>query len=192
MKKIPGNSEVDRKRKDKELKRKKLDDNKKKLAEEKRRQESEEKLKRWMERKEQETQMKKYQAENGNEKKEKSSKLKKKWIPNEESETTFKAWQNRVKQQEEGEIELIRKFVNSININHHQISERKYRQQAEQRIQEELKQERQYVSKLFYDDWLKSSSSKPKPVPLNQGIDSLRGSISKMFINPVPWKSNVD
>ncbi|XP_065082953.1 coiled-coil domain-containing protein 34-like [Ochlerotatus camptorhynchus] len=162
---LEAKNEAECKRKEKELKRKKLDEIKKKLAEEKRRQESEEKLKRWMERKELETQKMKNQAENGNEK------VRKKWIPNEVSETTFKAWKNRVKQLEE---------------------DRKLRQLAEQRMQEELKQERQYVSKLFYEGWLKSSSSKPKPVPLNQGIDSFRGSISKMFINPVPWKNNID
>ncbi|XP_019556755.2 coiled-coil domain-containing protein 34 [Aedes albopictus] len=166
---LKAKTEAERKRKEQEQRRKKREETKKKLAEEKRKQESEEKLKQWMERKEKEKQRK--QKESSKSKDAKPSQTKKKWIPNEESESTFRAWQNRVKQQEE---------------------ERKLRLVAKQRMEEELKQERQQLSKLFYDEWLKTSASKPKPVPLNQGIDSLRGSISKMYINPVSWKSNID
>ncbi|XP_021711515.1 vicilin-like seed storage protein At2g18540 [Aedes aegypti] len=167
---LKAKNEAERKRKEQEQRRKKREETKKRLAEEKRKQESEEKLKKWMERKEQEKQ-KRQQQQSAKGRESKQKETKKKWIPNEESESTFKAWQNRVKQQEE---------------------ERKLRLVAKQRMEEELKQERQQLSKLFYDEWLKTSSSKPKPVPLNQGIDSLRGSISKMYINPVSWKSNID
>ncbi|XP_065076824.1 uncharacterized protein LOC135700284 [Ochlerotatus camptorhynchus] len=165
---LKAKTEAERKRKEKELRRKKHEEIKRKLEEERRKQESEEKLKRWTERKEQEKQRKQQDPQNGNKR---ETQLRKKWVPNEESETTFKAWQDRIKQQEE---------------------ERKRRLVAKQRMEEKFKKERQHFSKLVYDDWLKSSSSKPKPVPLNQGIASLQGSISKMYINPVPWKSNID
>lgn len=47
---------------------------------------------------------------------------------------------------------------------------------------------RQVKQKLSYEDWLAASKSKSKPVPLNRGLDSLRGSMSNIRVNPVPWK----
>ncbi|XP_059052156.1 uncharacterized protein LOC131846776 [Achroia grisella] len=41
-----------------------------------------------------------------------------------------------------------------------------------------------------YRDWLRTSKNKPLPVPLNQGELSMRGSVSQMYINPVPWQSS--
>ncbi|XP_062559747.1 uncharacterized protein LOC134224422 isoform X2 [Armigeres subalbatus] len=167
---LKSKTEYERKKKEKEERRKKREETKKRLAEEKRKQESEEKLKRWIERKEKEKQMK-LQAEHAKNRVAEQSNSRKKWIPTTESETTFRAWRNRVEQQQK---------------------ERKLRLVTKQRMEDELRQERQHLSNHFYNEWLKTSASKPKPVPLNQGIDSLRGSISKMYINPVPWKSNTD
>ncbi|XP_026761886.2 coiled-coil domain-containing protein 181-like [Galleria mellonella] len=42
-----------------------------------------------------------------------------------------------------------------------------------------------------YRDWLRTSKNKPLPVPLNQGELSMRGSVSQMYINPVPWQSSI-
>ncbi|XP_068633619.1 capping protein inhibiting regulator of actin dynamics-like [Battus philenor] len=42
-----------------------------------------------------------------------------------------------------------------------------------------------------YRDWLRTSKNKPLPVPLNQGELSMRGSVSQMYINPIPWKSEI-
>lgn len=50
------------------------------------------------------------------------------------------------------------------------------------------KSTRQVKSQLSYDNWLAASKSKPKPVPLNRGLATLRGSMTKLQINPVPWK----
>ncbi|XP_058833423.1 coiled-coil domain-containing protein 34-like [Topomyia yanbarensis] len=163
--------ETERKRKESERMRQRREEAKKKMEAEKRKLESEEKLKRWMERKEQEEQKKKKQQEkkkgNGQEK----SITDKKWLPNDESVTNFNVWLSRVKQQEE---------------------QAKLRQLAKQRIEEEFKNQRQDLSKMFYDEWLKSVKDKPKPVPLNRGTESLRGTISKIFINPNPWQVTTD
>jgi hypothetical protein len=52
-----------------------------------------------------------------------------------------------------------------------------------------IENSRQIVSSKSFNDWLISNKSKPKPVPLNRGLDSLRGSSTKpSFINPQPWK----
>ncbi|KAJ2948990.1 hypothetical protein O0L34_g5929 [Tuta absoluta] len=42
-----------------------------------------------------------------------------------------------------------------------------------------------------YRDWLRTSKKKPLPVPLNQGELSMRGSVSQMYINPIPWQSPI-
>ncbi|XP_058457562.1 uncharacterized protein LOC131434644 [Malaya genurostris] len=161
---LKAKNESETKRKEQERMRKRREEAKKKMEEEKRKQENEEKLKRWMERKEQEKQKQKKQQE----KKKKNSETNKKWLPNEESITNFNVWLSRVKQQEE---------------------QTKLRQLAKQRMEEEFKQQRQDLSKMFYDEWLKTSKSKPKPVPLNRGTESLRGTISELFINPKPWQT---
>lgn len=56
--------------------------------------------------------------------------------------------------------------------------------------QEEMNEQRRKVkARIEYEKWLRSASSKPKPVPLNQGPLSLRGTISPIYINPIPWVS---
>lgn len=47
---------------------------------------------------------------------------------------------------------------------------------------------REIASSASYDKWVRLASSKAKSVPLNQGLASLRGSTTKIFINPEPWK----
>ncbi|KAH8248663.1 hypothetical protein KR032_001973 [Drosophila birchii] len=46
---------------------------------------------------------------------------------------------------------------------------------------------RKELAELAWKQWMSNVHEKPKPVPLNQGMDSLRGSISPMYINPKPW-----
>lgn len=41
---------------------------------------------------------------------------------------------------------------------------------------------------ISHERWLRTSSSKPKPVPMSRGLDSLKGSTTKLFVNPEPWK----
>ncbi|XP_053683031.1 coiled-coil domain-containing protein 34-like [Sabethes cyaneus] len=160
--------ETERIRKEKEQKRKRREEAIKKLEEERRKQESEEKLKKWVERKELERKKKQEIQEKQKQKKELEQKLSKNWTNSDDSTTNFNAWLSRVKQQKE---------------------ETKLRQLAKQRIEEEIKQQRQDLSRMFYGEWLKSAKDKPKPVPLNRGIESLRGTVSKIFINPNPWQA---
>ncbi|EDW29663.1 GL14937 [Drosophila persimilis] len=46
---------------------------------------------------------------------------------------------------------------------------------------------RQTQSAMAIKKWFSTVHKKPKPVPMNQGIDSLRGTISDLYINPQPW-----
>lgn len=38
-----------------------------------------------------------------------------------------------------------------------------------------------------FQKWLKTSKNTPRPVPLNRGLDSLRGATTKLFVNPIAW-----
>ncbi|XP_017155361.1 uncharacterized serine-rich protein C215.13-like [Drosophila miranda] len=46
---------------------------------------------------------------------------------------------------------------------------------------------RQRQSEMAIKKWFSTVHTKPKPVPMNQGFDSLRGTISKLYVNPQPW-----
>lgn len=47
---------------------------------------------------------------------------------------------------------------------------------------------RKSVSNASFEKWMRSASFKAKPVPMSKGLDSLRGSTTKLYINPEPWK----
>ncbi|XP_022225923.2 SAFB-like transcription modulator [Drosophila obscura] len=64
------------------------------------------------------------------------------------------------------------------------------RRQREQKEQE--RKERLQRSEGAWSKWMANIDKRPKPVPLNQGFDSLRGSASQMFINPNEWDSSTD
>nr|CAL25922.1 CG18266 [Drosophila simulans] len=57
-----------------------------------------------------------------------------------------------------------------------------------QKLEDERRQRRQGA----WQNWMKQVDKRAKPVPLNQGFDTLRGTISNIYINPVQWVSNID
>ncbi|KAH8324820.1 hypothetical protein KR074_006627 [Drosophila pseudoananassae] len=74
--------------------------------------------------------------------------------------------------------------------------EQQQRERERLRKQEEFKkkkeEERKMQSKGAWNNWMKQVDRRAKPVPLNQGFDTLRGTISNIYINPVQWVSNID
>eukprot|EP00099_Drosophila_melanogaster_P011316 NP_001285630.1 uncharacterized protein Dmel_CG7251, isoform B [Drosophila melanogaster] len=55
-----------------------------------------------------------------------------------------------------------------------------------------LKEEqRRQLAQDAWSKWMSNVDAKPKPVPLNQGMDSLRGTISQLYVNPTPWMGPV-
>ncbi|XP_037942712.1 coiled-coil domain-containing protein 34-like [Teleopsis dalmanni] len=48
---------------------------------------------------------------------------------------------------------------------------------------------RQQLAKEAFERWLRDVDKKPKPVPLNRGLFTLRGSVSYMYVNPNEWQS---
>ncbi|KAM8717477.1 hypothetical protein ACLKA7_004209 [Drosophila subpalustris] len=57
---------------------------------------------------------------------------------------------------------------------------------------ERLEQQRKQKSEGAWQNWMKSVGKRAKPVPLNQGFDTLRGTISNIYVNPNQWVSNID
>uniref|UniRef100_A0A182SU69 Coiled-coil domain-containing protein n=1 Tax=Anopheles maculatus TaxID=74869 RepID=A0A182SU69_9DIPT len=86
-------------------------------------------------------------------------------------DTKYKHWLLKVRKQEE---------------------EKRLRDLTVKQLEQKLQQEKKKISKEIYQEWLKNAKYKPKPVPLNQGPNTLRGTVSKIFINPEPWKSNCE
>ncbi|XP_034100320.2 coiled-coil domain-containing protein 34 [Drosophila albomicans] len=70
------------------------------------------------------------------------------------------------------------------------IREEEERRQLQQRMayEKELhQQERKKQANLAWQHWMKSAAQRPKPVPLNQGFNTLRGTVSDIYINPNQW-----
>lgn len=61
------------------------------------------------------------------------------------------------------------------------------REEAEK--QEKIAEERRKMSLQAWEKWNIDAHKKPKPVPLNRGFDSLRGTISDIFVNPNEWQN---
>lgn len=62
------------------------------------------------------------------------------------------------------------------------------RKQQEEQQRRELEEQRRKAAAEAWDKWLADAAKKPKPVPLNRGIFTLRGTISDIFVNPNEWK----
>lgn len=66
------------------------------------------------------------------------------------------------------------------------------RQREVQQVQARRKQHQQLQRKeqaaRAWQNWMKGVDQRPKPVPSNQGMKSLRGTISKLYINPKHWE----
>lgn len=69
------------------------------------------------------------------------------------------------------------------------IEAQKKEQELKKKKIENYQKCRKTVSSTTYENWIRSSASKPKPVPMNKGLESLRGSTTKIKINPIPWES---
>ncbi|XP_061395451.1 coiled-coil domain-containing protein 34-like [Musca vetustissima] len=72
-----------------------------------------------------------------------------------------------------------------------QEERRRMRKQQEEQKRRELEEQRRKAAAEAWEKWLADAAKKPKPVPLNRGIFTLRGTISDIFVNPNEWKTVV-
>lgn len=56
-------------------------------------------------------------------------------------------------------------------------------------LQRDYRKCRESTSAAVYSKWKEASKNTPKPVPFNRGLESLRGSTTKIFVNPIAWKT---
>ncbi|KAI4461144.1 ny-ren-41 antigen l15 -related [Holotrichia oblita] len=160
-------------RKDQE---KKLKDEKESLVKEIKEREKElqlqqerENFKRWLTRKKKEEEKRKKEKEKELEDERMKQELKEKRL--QENELNYQLW---LKKKEELYLE------------------RKIQEHMKLLKAEEEKQRRLYESVKAYEEWLRVSKYKPKPIPLNQGLQTLRSSVSVTYVNPTPWVPNID
>ncbi|XP_055910626.1 uncharacterized protein LOC129944993 [Eupeodes corollae] len=86
---------------------------------------------------------------------------------NEDSESNRKAWeQKKIEEQRQGR-------------------EQELKDKKQQRL---LEAQRKQQAARAWQSWIAEAPLKPKPVPLNKGLLSLKGTISDIYINPNPWR----
>ncbi|EDW88909.1 titin homolog [Drosophila yakuba] len=95
----------------------------------------------------------------------------KKVLPPEMTQKRLQEWERVKKEQQQLERERLRRLQSN---------------------KQKLEDERRQLSQGAWQNWMKQVDKRAKPVPLNQGFDTLRGTISNIYINPVQWVSNID
>ncbi|KAH8314109.1 hypothetical protein KR067_010888 [Drosophila pandora] len=65
--------------------------------------------------------------------------------------------------------------------------QRRLELQSAQRREMQAKMQRQQDAEQAFQRWIKNVAQRPKPVPSCQGMQSLRGTISSIYINPKQW-----
>ncbi|XP_034479966.1 uncharacterized protein LOC117785827 [Drosophila innubila] len=62
------------------------------------------------------------------------------------------------------------------------------RRKDKQQQQELMETARRELSAEAWEQWVDASRTKPRPVPMGQGLDSLRGSMAPLYTNPHEWQ----
>ncbi|SPP86020.1 inner centromere protein-like [Drosophila guanche] len=84
--------------------------------------------------------------------------------------------------------EMIKQELESWHLKKIEIEKAKRKEQQLALLKQEEEQfNRQRKSEMAFKKWFSTVHTKPKPVPMNQGLYSLRSTISKLYVNPQPW-----
>lgn len=155
--------ERERKRRQKE--REEAEEAKKHESHEVKKAQRDEKIKMWMEKKESEAKEKLTRL---NELKKRSSDINLKKPKDFKRAIDFKQW---------------------IEIKNDEYRAQKRSLEEQKHLQRDYRKCRESTSAAVYSKWKESSKGIPKPVPFNRGLESLRGSTTKIFVNPIAWKT---
>ncbi|XP_055842936.1 putative uncharacterized protein DDB_G0271982 [Episyrphus balteatus] len=71
------------------------------------------------------------------------------------------------------------------------LDEQRRKREKELKLREQqkiLEEQRKQKADRAWQSWLAEAPLKPKPVPLNKGFFSLKGTISDIYVNPNPWR----
>ncbi|XP_013105493.2 trichohyalin-like [Stomoxys calcitrans] len=135
-----------------------------------------------------------------------SKEIYEKWLENKakRQETQFnnlnnKASQQNLKSQNIISVKDMRCHLSETEVKAHldewqrtkrlQQERRRMIKQQEEQMRRELEEERRRCAVEAWEKWLAEAAKKPKPVPLNRGLSTLRGTVSDIFVNPNEWKS---
>ncbi|KAL9895336.1 uncharacterized protein ACN2A1_006074 [Glossina fuscipes fuscipes] len=69
-----------------------------------------------------------------------------------------------------------------------QEERRRAAKRQEEQKRRELEEQRRNIAAGAWERWSSDAAKKPKPVPLNRGIFTLRGTISNIYVNPNKWQ----
>lgn len=126
----------------------------------------------------------------------------KKWLANKklEEEAKKRKAEDKIMRKKREEEDLKQKRLEESKLTYQVWLRRKEEKLLERKIKEQLlllktaeeKQKRDEYNRKAYELWLIQSKNKPKPIPLNQGLQTLKSSASVTYINPKPWVPNVD
>lgn len=105
---------------------------------------------------------------------------------------------NEMKQVTERKVNEPKEFKKAIRFEewvekkNEEFRKMKARQEEEKKKFKDYVKTRECISAVSYKKWMQTSRNTPKPVPLNRGLESLRGSTTKLYVNPNAWKSTLD
>lgn len=68
------------------------------------------------------------------------------------------------------------------------IKAKREKHKAKEEKQQLIDSTRRELSAEAWEQWVDASKSKPRPVPIGKGLDSLRGSMAPLFTNPNKWQ----
>lgn len=138
------------------------------------------------------------QFEMEKERKQKSEEKIQSWMQRKQDEAEKKMILHNMKKKAADAARKPKEFKKSINFQDW-LSQKNDELAAFKKKQEKMKAQRKNDQKsresdssASFNKWAQSAPSKPKPVPLNRGLDSLKGSSSMIFVNPKAWESIVD
>ncbi|XP_030380591.1 coiled-coil domain-containing protein 34 [Scaptodrosophila lebanonensis] len=73
-----------------------------------------------------------------------------------------------------------------------ELEHRRELKRRQEQLEAEQRERRKHLAEMAWEKWMSTVYGKPKPVPLCQGMDSLRGTISALYINPESWVAPTD
>lgn len=83
-------------------------------------------------------------------------------------------------------------FQEWISQKNENLMKQKKHQEENKKLMKNYEKCREVASTQSYEKWVRSAPSKSKPVPMGQGLESLRGSLAKMYVNPQAWNDDWD
>ncbi|KAF7282198.1 uncharacterized protein LOC143200002 [Rhynchophorus ferrugineus] len=125
----------------------------------------------------------------------------KKWLAAKKKEEAQKKMEKQLQEEDERAKEIERQKRKEANeISFKLWLRRKKKNDLEKKIREKLallhlyeEQQRKIdENERAYQEWLKNSQHRQKPIAMNKGLESLCSSTSVTYINPIPWSPNID